>query len=78
MIGRLFASGIWGGGGGGEGRGLILGRAYFWEGLLSEFYGITGPKFVTVEPMTHGSSSFNTSYCSIRYYMMFELVGVMT
>ena len=28
MIGRFFASGI---------RGLISGRAYSWEGLLSEF-----------------------------------------
>ena len=26
--------------GGGGGGGLIFGRVYFWEGLLSEFYGI--------------------------------------
>ena len=32
LIGKIFASDIWGGG--------IFGRAYFWRGLLSEFYGI--------------------------------------
>ena len=31
-----FASENWGGGGG-----AIIGRAYFWEGFLSEFYGTT-------------------------------------
>ena len=31
VIGRIFASEIWG---------LIFWRVYFWRGLLSEFYGI--------------------------------------
>ena len=49
IIGRIFASEIWG---------LIFRRAYFWRGLLSEFHGSTVILFLEPPPLLISNIEF--------------------